>query len=115
MPSVVKDFKGNKDAVVSTVARIKSLNLMKILPQWSFYSSLVDTCLFLVHALELRWLTFKEYGTKDLDPACEYILHSPIFFIFHLPLLLLLFFHLYKRRKLVFEGKIWGIEIKYQE
>ena len=47
MPSVVKDFKGNKDAVVSTVARIKSLNLMKILPQWSFYSSLVDTCLFL--------------------------------------------------------------------
>jgi len=72
MPSVVKDFKGNKDAVVSTVARIKSLNLMKILPQWSFYSSLVDTCLFLVHALELRWLTFKEYGTKDLDPACDY-------------------------------------------
>jgi hypothetical protein len=36
-------------------------------------------------------------------------LHSPIFFIFHPPLpLLLLFFHLYKRRKLVFEGKIWG-------
>ncbi|KAL9371083.1 hypothetical protein Peur_036223 [Populus x canadensis] len=64
MPSVAKDFKGNKDAVVSTVARIKSLNLMKILPQWSLYSSLVDTCLFLVHALELRWLTFKEYGTR---------------------------------------------------
>ena len=52
---------------------------------------------------------FQGIWNKDLDPACEYILHSPIFFIFHPPLpLLLLFFHLYKRRKLVFEGKIWG-------